>query len=413
MLADVPMVLILVGLAAYAVLAFADFGAGFWTLFAGGGRAGVEATRDHARHAMGPVWEANHVWLIFVLATCWTAYPVAFGSITSTLSIPLFLAAVGIIMRGTAYALRSQLDEGRSLRLVEFVFALSSILVPFALGTVVGAIASGRVPVGNARGDRITSWTGATSIVIGLLSVAAGAYLAAVYLAADARRLGEQTLERDFRVRALAAGVVAGALALAGLLVVRSDVPRLWHGLTTGAGLAMVVLSAAAGVATLALVGTDRFGPARASAAVAVAAIIAGWAFAQKPVFLPGLTIEQAAAGHATLVAVVISAAAGAVVLVPSLVLLFRLFLLGRLDTRAPARPDEPARPRISERGRRRALEAFAAVTLVAGVGATAFADPGWARAVGVVCLFAAAISTFRLLTVEPDEEGSLDVSSA
>jgi cytochrome bd ubiquinol oxidase subunit II len=394
------------------VLAFADFGAGFWTLFAGGGRAGAEATRDHARHAIGPVWEANHVWLIFVLATCWTAYPVAFGSITSTLSIPLFLAAVGIIMRGTTYALRSQLDEGRSLRLVEVLFALSSILVPFALGTVVGAIASGRVPVGNARGGRISSWTGPTSIVIGLLSVAAGAYLAAVYLAADARRLNEGTLERDFRVRALGMGVVAGALALAGLVVVRSDVPRLWHGLTSGAGLAMVVVSAAAGIATLALVGTYRFGPARASAAVAVAAIVAGWAFAQEPIFLPGLTIQQAAAGHSTLVAVVIAAAAGAVVLVPSLFLLFRLFLVGRLDTGMPPRAAEAPRSKIYERGRRHALEVLAATTAIAGIGVTAFADPGWARAVGVLCLFAAAISTFRLLTAEPDEGGSLDGSS-
>jgi cytochrome d ubiquinol oxidase subunit II len=403
MLADVPIVLILIGLAAYAVLAFADFGAGVWTLLAGGGRAGAEATRDHARHAMGPVWEANHVWLIFVLATTWTAYPVVFGSITSTLSIPLFLAAVGIIMRGTTYALRSQLEAGRGLRLVERLFALSSILVPFALGTVVGAIASGRVPVGNARGSRITSWTGVTSILIGVLAVAAGAYLAAVYLAADARRLGERTLERDFRVRALAAGVVAGALALAGLFVVRSDVRQLWHGLTSGAGLAMVVVSAVAGLATLALVATDRFASARASAALAVAAIIAGWAVAQEPRLLPGLTIQQAAAGRSTLLAVVIAAGAGAVVLVPSLVLLFRLFLLGYLDTRTAAAPATTTSPRIPERMRRHVVETFAAVTVLAGIGITAFADPGWARAVGVVCLFAAAMSTFRLVAAEPD----------
>lgn len=165
----------------------------------------------------------------------------------------------------------------------------------------------------------------------------------------------------------------------------------------------MVVVSGAAGIATLALVGTDRFGLARASAAVAVAAIVAGWAFAQEPVFLPGLTIEQAAAGHSTLVAVVVTAAAGAVVLVPSLFLLFRLFLLGRLETGGPARPAATG-PKISERGRRHGLETFAAVTVIAGVGITAFADPGWARAVGVLCLFAAAISTFRLLTAEPDE---------
>ncbi len=332
MLAELPALLILVGLAAYAVLAGADFGAGFWTLFAGGGRAGVAATRDHARHAMGPVWEANHVWLIFVLVVCWTAYPVAFASILSTLSIPLFVAAVGIILRGTSYALRGQLDDAPGRQLVEGVFALSSILTPFALGTVVGAIASGRVPVGNAQGDPIASWVNPTSTLIGVLLVATSSYLAAVYLAADARRLGEPALVRDFRLRALGAGIVAGALALVGPLVLRADAPRIWDGLTRGGGLAMVGLSAASGLTALWLVSRDRFDAARVSAALAVAAIVAGYGFAQRPEFRPGLTIQQAAAGRATLVAVVVGAAAGAVVLVPSLGLLFGLLLRGRLQ---------------------------------------------------------------------------------
>jgi cytochrome d ubiquinol oxidase subunit II len=223
MLAEVPLVFMLVGLAAYAVLAGADFGAGFWTLFAHGGRIGPAATRAHARHAIGPVWEANHVWLVFVLVVCWTAYPRAFSSITSTLAVPLFLAALGIILRGAAYALRGQLEGARGERAIENLFALSSVLTPFALGTVVGGIASGRVPVGNAEGDLLTSWLNPTSILIGVLAVATSAYLAAVYLAADARRLGEHSLELDFRARALGAGVVTGAIALAGLVVVRFD----------------------------------------------------------------------------------------------------------------------------------------------------------------------------------------------
>src|SRR5690348_2476752 len=177
-LPDIPVVLMLVGLAAYTVLAGADFGAGFWTLLPGGGRASAPATRDHARHAMGSVWEANHVWLIFVLVVCWTAYPVAFASITSTLSVPLFIAAVGVILRGASYALRGQLDSSSGRRAVECVFALSSIMTPFALGTVVGAIASGRVPVGNARGDMFGSWLNPTSLVIGTLAIATSSYLA-------------------------------------------------------------------------------------------------------------------------------------------------------------------------------------------------------------------------------------------
>ncbi len=142
---DLPLVFALVGLALYTVLGGADFGAGFWQLVAGKGERADEI-RDHAHHSMAPVWEANHVWLIFVLTVVWTAYPTAFGSIASTLSIPLFIAAVGIIFRGTAYALRVGASTARELRAIDTVFALSSILTPFALGTAVGAIASRRVP---------------------------------------------------------------------------------------------------------------------------------------------------------------------------------------------------------------------------------------------------------------------------
>ena len=352
MLADVPIVLVLIGITAYTVLSGADFGAGVWTLIPGGGQADAATTRDHTRHSIGPVWEANHVWLIFVLTVTWTCYPVAFGSIVSTLAFPLLIAAIGIIFRGTTYALRSQLDrgEGRGVGLVENLFALSCVLTPFALATVVGAIATGRVPVGNARGNLITSWLNPVSVVAGVLAVAFSAYLAAVYLAADARRLSEPTLAHDFRNRALGSGVVAGVLALAGLLVVRFEATALWHGLTTGAGLALVIVSGLAGLATLILVWRDRFGLARASAALAVAAVIAGWAAAQEPELLPGLTVQAAAAGRATLIATIIGVAVGAAVLVPSLALLYTLVLRGRLDATAPPVPAEPV-PRCRYRG--------------------------------------------------------------
>jgi cytochrome d ubiquinol oxidase subunit II len=403
MLADVPIIFILVALAAYAVLAGADFGAGFWTLFSGGGRASSEATREHAHHAMGPVWEANHVWLIFIFVVCWTAYPGAVSSIASTLSLPLFIAAIGIILRGTAYALRGQLEGAPGERTVERVFALSSIITPFALGTVIGGIAAGRVPVGNAKGDLVTSWLNPTAILIGALFVVFSAYLAAVYLAADAVRLGEHDLEVDFRVRALAAGVVAGGLALAGLLVVRQDSPSLWHGLASGAGLAMIAVSAAAGVLTLVLVSRERFGLARASAALAVAAIIAGWAVAQEPQILPGLTIQQAAAGRSSLVAIVVAVAAGSVVLIPALVLLFGLFLRGRLGPSDEPAPAAAARP-VAEKPQPRALTAFAGLTLVVGAALMMLLDSGWAHIAGVVCLFAGAVSAFLLAAAAPDE---------
>jgi cytochrome bd ubiquinol oxidase subunit II len=386
-LADVPLIFVLVGVAAYTVLGGADFGAGFWQLWGGQGERS-RAIREHAHHAMGPVWETNHVWLIFVLVVCWTAYPTAFASIASTLSIPLFIAALGIIMRGTAYALRSGAATAREQRRIEVGFALSSILTPFALGAVIGGIASGRVPVGNAAGDLATSWLNWTSIFVGVLSVATAAYLAAVYLAADAVRIGRADLAAAFRARALGTGIVAGALAFAGLPVVRHDARPIWDGLTSGAGLAAVLVSAAAGVATLLLVYRSRFEPARLSAALAVAAIVAGWALAQRPRFLPGLTIEQAAASRSTLVAVIVGIALGAVVLIPSLVLLFRLFLRGRFDPHVveqdAAGPQTPKPAVVPPQ-----LGLTALGCLGVGGALTFFFETEWAHIVGVTALLA------------------------
>jgi cytochrome d ubiquinol oxidase subunit II len=418
MLADVPMVFILVGIAAYTVLSGADFGAGLWTLVPGGGQAGAAATRDHTRHAIGPVWEANHVWLIFVLTVAWTCYPGAFGSIASTLAVPLLIAAIGIIFRGTAYALRSQFsrDEEHGVRLVEYLFALSSVLTPFALATVIGAIATGRVPVGNARGDLVTSWLNPVSVLAGVLAVAFSGYLAAVYLAADARRLAERALVHDFRIRALASGVVAGALALAGLLVIRVSAPSLWHGLTSGLGLALVLVSALAGVVTMVLVFSGRFGPSRASAALAVAAVIAGWAAAQSPELLPGLTVAEAAAGRSTLIATIVAVAVGAVVLVPSLAVLYSLVLRGRLDTAVVSDSVATGAASGGVRGgaagtagaspvlRGRLAAAFAVATLVAGAGLLVFADPAWAHAIGAVALIACAVTVFALASAPAAE---------
>jgi cytochrome bd ubiquinol oxidase subunit II len=332
MLDDVCLAFVLLGITAYAVLGSADFGAGFWDLTAGGARRGARL-RGMVQWSMSPVWEANHVWLIFVLVIVWTAFPTVFGSIFSTLSLPLFLAAIGIIFRGTAFALRGQAATVKEARVLGAMFALSSVLIPFFLGAAIGGVASGRVPIGNAAGDLITSWLNPTSVLIGVVGVLSGAYLAAVFLCGDSERAGQEDLVRAFRVRALGAGIVTGAVALAGLLVLRSDARDLFDGLTSGAGLVMVLLSGAAGVATLALVYRDRFSLARFTAAGAVAAIVVGWVLAQSPYVLPPkVTLEDAAASDATLSAVVIGVVAGLVILVPSLWWLYRLVLQGRLD---------------------------------------------------------------------------------
>jgi cytochrome d ubiquinol oxidase subunit II len=379
-LAEAPIVVMLAALALYAVLGGADFGAGFWQL-----TGHDRELREHAHHAIGPVWEANHVWLIFVLVVCWTAYPTAFGSITSTLAIPLFVAGIGIVFRGTSYALRAGVGSAREERRVERVFGVSSILAPFALGTMIGAIASGRVPVGNAQGDLVTSWLNPTSAVIGAIAVATAAYLSAVYLAGDAARAGRPALERAYRSRALVMAAVAGAAALAGLVVVHSDARSIWDGLTSGAGLAAVIVSALAGFATFVLVAAARYGWARVTAAVAVSAVIAGWGLAQRPEFLPGLTIEQAAAGRSTLVTLLVAVAIGLVILVPSLAFLFGLILRGRFDEGAEL-------PEIDEAASRSRLDANRLLLGSIGLFGLAAAlmivfDDSWTLAAGVTML--------------------------
>jgi cytochrome bd ubiquinol oxidase subunit II len=331
--------------------------------------------------------------LIFVLVVCWTTYPRAFGSMSSTLSVPLFVAGIGIILRGAAYALRSGAANAHEQRRIELAFACSSILTPFALGAAIGGVASGRVPVGNAAGDLVTSWLNPTSLVLGGIAVTTGAYLAAVYLAADAVRLGRPELETAFRRRALVMAVVGGAAALAGLAVIHSDAHRMWDGLTSGAGLVAVSASALAGVATIACVAGRRYGPARVSGATAVAAMIAGWGLAQRPRFLPGLTIEQAAAGRSVIVATIVALALGALLLVPSLGLLYALLLRGRFDEVAepPAEQRPPGTPpRITFR-----LTLLAGFCLVVGIVATVPFDSPWGRIVGVPFLLAFVVLGF------------------
>ena len=313
------------GLTAYALFGGADFGAGFWDLLAGGDVRGAPSRRL-IEHAIGPVWEANHVWLIFVLVVLWTGFPPAFAAVASTLYVALTLAAFGIIVRGSAFAFRHSMTQVGLQRLFGAGFALSSVLTPFFFGTVAGAIASGRVPSGIAAGEVIGSWLNPTGILGGVLAVGTCAYLAAVFLCGDALREGHPDLADSFRVRGLVTAVAVGAVALVGIAVIVADAPGLADGLT-GRGLPLVLLSGAAGVGSMALLHRRRYGAARIAAALAVTAVLWGWAVAQYPDILPGhLTIEEAAAGRSTLVAMLVSLAIGSVLLLPALYLLYALF---------------------------------------------------------------------------------------
>ena len=329
-----------VGVTLYAVFGGADFGAGFWTLVTGQGERGARA-RALIDWAIGPVWEANHVWLIFVLVVLWTAFSEAFGAIFSTLFIPLSLAALGIVLRGSGFAFHEVVGRQRSERIATDLFAISSVLTPFFLGTVVGAIAGGRVPLGNAAGDPVSSWLNPLSLVIGCLFVATGAYLAAVFLISDARRAGDAELERYFTTRAIAAAVGAGVIAVAGLLALRNDGRFVYDGLTSE-GIPLVVVSAACGAGALALLARRARRGIRELAVGAVVTVIWGWGVAQFPYLLPEvLTIEDGAATNATLTWVLGVFGAAVLLVIPALVLLYTLTQRSLLEVERDPKPRE------------------------------------------------------------------------
>jgi cytochrome bd ubiquinol oxidase subunit II len=333
------------GLVAYALFGGADFGGGVWDLLAGGTERG-RRTRERVERSIGPVWEANHVWLIFVLVVLWTGFPGVFAAAVSTLYLPLTFAAFGIIARGAAFAYRKSVDTPGMRRFFGAAFAASSLLTPFFLGAVVGGVASGRVPPGIAAGDVIGSWVNPASFLGGALAVLVCAYLAAVFLCGDARRDGDHDLAEGFRRRALVTAVVTGVVGLAGIAVLWVDAPLLFDGLT-GRGLPVVALSVVAGLAALGLLVRRRYLAARLASALAVTAILVGWAVSQYPYLLPpSRTVDEAAAGRSTLLALLVALCAGAAILVPSLGYLYTLFQRSTgqgLDRRTNADVSHPA----------------------------------------------------------------------
>jgi cytochrome d ubiquinol oxidase subunit II len=321
---DAVAIVLFVAVTAYAVFGGADFGAGFWDLIAGGPERG-ERPRAVIDHSIGPVWEANHVWLIFALVVLWSGFPEAFASITLTLFVPLTLAALGIVLRGSSFAFRKAVFRTRDRRNFGAAFAISSVLVPFFMGTVAGAIASGRVPAGGEAGEPWSSWINPTSIFGGVLAVIVCAYLAATYLVRDSSRLESDDMVDYFRRRAVIAAVLAGVAALVGIFVLHADAVYVYHGLTSRA-LPFVLISALSGAGSLLLLLRRSSRGARLLAVAAVASIVVGWGVAQWPYMLPtSLTVADAAAPSGTLAAILVVFGVATLVVVPSLAILYVL----------------------------------------------------------------------------------------
>ena len=329
MIVDLVAALLWVIVTAYAVTGGADFGGGVWDLFAGGAKRGA-VVRGFIERSIGPIWEANHVWLVIVLVVLWTGFPKAFGAIMSTLFVPLSVAVFGIILRGSGFAFRQSVRSLGFMRLWGALFALSSLLTPFFFGAAAGAIVTGKVPASGA-GDRITSWTTSTALTLGFLSIAAFAYLGAVYLAHEARRR-DPLLVGYFARRAIVCGLVVGALAGVALYELKTSAPRIATRLTGGPALPLLVVSLVLGGAVFFGLSIKWTGPLRYLAAGAFAAMLWGWAVAQYPAMLPGsLSLAAAAAPTASLVTEVVIVGVIVAIVVPSFLLLYRLSQRGVL----------------------------------------------------------------------------------
>jgi cytochrome d ubiquinol oxidase subunit II len=312
-----------VGVIAYAVLGGADFGSGFFDLTAGSSKRGAEL-RTLVDHSIGPVWEANHVWLIYVLVIWWTGFPSAFAAAMSTLVFPLLFALLGIVLRGASFAFRKYAATLAQARLFGIVFATSSILTPFFLGTVAGAIASGRVPL-DGSGDLWDSWLHPTSLFGGVIAVGTCAFLAGTFLVADAERSGQHRLAAELRIRALAVGAATGAIVFAALVPLDHDAPTLAAGLE-GRAAPLVVLAGLAGLATMVLLWRRRYAVARIAAVLAVASVVSGWGVGQYPwLLVDEITISDAAGATATLQGLLVAVGLAVVIVVPPLAYLFKL----------------------------------------------------------------------------------------
>jgi cytochrome d ubiquinol oxidase subunit II len=329
--ADVCAAILWIGVTLYAIFGGADFGAGVWDLLAGRG-ARAERVRDQIDRSIGPVWEANHVWLIFVLVVLWTAFPTLFSAIMTTLYIPLALAALGIVLRGAGFAFRHALP-GPAQRPASRVFGVASLLTPFFMGTVVGAIASGEVPAGG-DGDPTSSWTGFLPLVTGALFVVVAAYTAAVFLVRDSGAGGDEELRDYFAGRALVVAVIAGAGAAVGVIALHRDARFVYDGLTSWPGIGLVILSGVCGLAALGLLVSGRNRGLRVAAVGAGVAMIWGYFAAAFPYVLPtSLKISDAAGASATLTSVIVVFGFAGVLVIPSLALLYVLSQRSTLDS--------------------------------------------------------------------------------
>lgn len=318
------------GLIAYAVLGGADFGAGVWDLFAVGKQA--ERQRKLINHAIGPVWEANHTWLIFLIVGLFNVFPSAFAALFTALFVPFSIVLIGIVLRGAAFIFSyySVNAQGPFARWWGRTFSVTSLITPFFLGASAAAVASGKLlaPDGTARADLFASWTSPFALTIGAMAVVLCATLAAVYLTVEARNDKDEELAEQFRLRALVAGAVTAVLGGLGLFFSLNDAPTLWSGMLAHA-LPVVIATMIIGLATAVMLYRKQYRLARILIITEAAFLLSSWGLSQYPYIIPPhLTIDNAANAPNVIITLLIGIGIGLVILLPSLYYLFSVFKL-------------------------------------------------------------------------------------
>ena len=326
-LAYIVLAILWLSLIAYAVLGGADFGGGIWDFLAFGRHA--EQQRRLVGQALGPVWEANHVWLIFLIVGLFTAFPVVFSTLSTALFVPFTLALVGIVFRGAAFTFRAHAaGEVGARKVWGRVFSTASIITPFLLGASAAAVASGQIRVqgGLARTDVWSGWTIPFAFVIGAMALALCSVLAAIYLTIEAQARLDSELVDAFRLRAIIAGAVTAALGAIGLLLSPSEAPILWHGMLAH-GIPVVIVTMLVGLGAATSLYLRHYLLARMLVVLETGCFLAAWGVSQLPYLIPpDVTVSNSASPPTTLLELLICTAVGMLLLLPSLWFLFHVF---------------------------------------------------------------------------------------
>jgi len=318
---------ILVALTVDTITGGADFGSVVWDLLATGARK--EKQRDVIIHAIGPIWEANHVWMIIIVVLLFVCFPTAFAALSTALHIPILLMLIGIVLRGSAFVFRSYgTHEPGAMRTWGRVFAISSVVTPLMLGVVLGAAASGAIRMGDdgiVVTDFVSQWLAPFPFAVGGYTLALFSFLAAVYLVHETK---DEELRGDFRRRALGSAVALGVFAALALALARDGAPTVWRGLTASSwAIPFHALTGGAAITAIWALFARRDGLARAASVVQVVLIIAGFGLAQYPFIAPpDLSVFSDTAPPGVMTTTLSILGVGAVLLVPSFVYLYRVF---------------------------------------------------------------------------------------